>query len=70
MKNKIFGTVILLISVTGIATGIILIPQIGEYGWLILLVSIFMILISIVVYRKGISGVVQSVRDSTPKELR
>jgi len=70
MKNKILSIIILLIAIAGIVTGVLLIPQIGEYGWLMLIASIFMILISIVVYRKGISGAVQSVHDGTPKELR
>jgi hypothetical protein len=70
MKNKVISAIILLVAAIGIIIGILLIPQMGEYGWPIILVSIFLILIAVVVYRKGISGVVRSVHDGNPKELR
>lgn len=70
MMNKILGAATLVIAVIGIILGVLLIPQMGEYGWHILLGSIFLILVGIVVFRKGISGVVSSIHDGTPKGLR
>lgn len=70
MKNKILGIIILLIALFGSISGILLIPSLGEYGWPMLLVSIFIGLVGIVVYRKGLAGALQSVHDATPKALR
>lgn len=70
MKNKIFGSIIIILAVIGSALGVFFITTIGYLGWLVLAGSAFLVLVGLVVYRKGVAGVVRSISDGTPKDLR
>lgn len=70
MINKILGILIFLVAIAGIVSGILLIPEYGEYGWTMLVTSLFFVLVAVVVYRRGVAGALRSVNDGTPKDLR
>lgn len=70
MKNKILGSIVLVIAIIGIIISVLLIPQLGEFGWPMLGGSLFLVLIGVVVYRKGIKGAAGAIYDGTPKTLR
>jgi uncharacterized membrane protein YhhN len=70
MTNKILGALIFIIAIAGMVFGIALIPQLGEYGWPVFLVSVFLVLVAVIVFRKGLRGAVTSINDGTPKEFR
>ena len=70
MIKKILGIVVILLAIGGIVLSIQIIAKVVEFGWYALFVSLFLVLVGVVIYRKGITGVISSVDNATPKGMK
>ena len=70
MIKKILGVVVILLAIGGIVLSIQIIAKVVEFGWYALFVSLFLVLVGVVIYRKGIAGVISSIDDATPKGMK
>ena len=70
MINKILGTLIVAASVAVFIFAILNMNELAELSWSLIAGSAFILLVGVVVYRKGIGAAVKAYSDGTPKDLR
>lgn len=70
MINKVIGSLTVLLALAITAYSIQLIITKAENAWPILACSSFAILVGVVIFRRGLGGVIKSVHDSTPPGMR
>ncbi|MEI7539738.1 MAG: hypothetical protein WCJ36_03165 [Candidatus Saccharibacteria bacterium] len=64
MINKIIGLITILLALLGIFISIGLFKETPDLGWSLLAGSLFTILIGVVIFRRGLRGVAESVSKS------
>lgn len=70
MINKVIGSLTILLALGVAVYSVQLIITKAENAWTVLACSLFAILVGVVLFRRGLGGVIKSVHDGTPPGVR